>query len=592
MGVNLKRGWVPHDEGILAQAAERVLHGEMPHRDFNDPYTGGLSYLNASAFWLFGVNLLVLRYVLFAFFLAWVPAVYAAAREFCEPLPAAGITLLSVIWSVPNYSAAMPSWFCLFLATFGTLSLLKYIRQPRPYLLLLTGLCGGLSFLAKSPGLFFLAGALLFLVCREQSLAREGQFPTRRTPFYSAFVVLCLTLFCSALAKLVIPGGGISDFLHFVLPALAISLLLVMRESRPARIDDAARFKLLLQLVLPVVFSFALPLLVLLAVYWLHNATHQLITGLFVFHLQRLQYARRSAPDPIIFLPSIILAFLLTENEPRSGFRPFVPSLKILFATLFLVSCFFFRRPYILVFEAALGTIPVLTVGVVALLCGLFRRKESDSLANQQIVLLLSVTGLCSLIQFPFSVPIYFCYVAPLAILTVAAVISNLPRAVGLNSYLAVVFLGLFAVLVARPGFLGSLGFSDHSDEQTASLTLPRAGGLRISQSDATLYKELILFVQQHASGGPILASPDCPEVYFLSGLRNPTRTFFDSFQDVASYQVDLHSVIDRPNFIKVAVINDLPTFSGDRLPIIQSLVSSRFPESRRFGKFTVYWRP
>jgi hypothetical protein len=47
LGLNLRRGWVPHDEGILAQAAERVLHGEMPHRDFNDRYTGGMTYVNA-----------------------------------------------------------------------------------------------------------------------------------------------------------------------------------------------------------------------------------------------------------------------------------------------------------------------------------------------------------------------------------------------------------------------------------------------------------------------------------------------------------------------------------------------------------------
>jgi hypothetical protein len=57
---NLKRGWVPHDEGILAQAAERILHGEMPHRDFDDPYTGGLSYLNAAGFRMLGTNLLTL----------------------------------------------------------------------------------------------------------------------------------------------------------------------------------------------------------------------------------------------------------------------------------------------------------------------------------------------------------------------------------------------------------------------------------------------------------------------------------------------------------------------------------------------------
>src|SRR5215472_10498088 len=85
IGMNLKRGWVPHDEGALGQAAERVLQGEIPHRDFNDPYTGGLSYLDALVFGLFGINLIWLRYALFVFFLLWVPAVFAIAREFCCP---------------------------------------------------------------------------------------------------------------------------------------------------------------------------------------------------------------------------------------------------------------------------------------------------------------------------------------------------------------------------------------------------------------------------------------------------------------------------------------------------------------------------
>ena len=57
LGLNLNCGWVPHDEGILGQSAVRILHGELPHRDFEEPYTGGLGYLDAAAFRLFGVNL-------------------------------------------------------------------------------------------------------------------------------------------------------------------------------------------------------------------------------------------------------------------------------------------------------------------------------------------------------------------------------------------------------------------------------------------------------------------------------------------------------------------------------------------------------
>ena len=33
---DLKRGWHPSDEGIFGQSAERVLQGELPHKDFNE----------------------------------------------------------------------------------------------------------------------------------------------------------------------------------------------------------------------------------------------------------------------------------------------------------------------------------------------------------------------------------------------------------------------------------------------------------------------------------------------------------------------------------------------------------------------------
>src|SRR4029453_7091374 len=57
------KGWVPHDEGLLGQSAERVLAGQLPHRDFDEVYTGGLSYLHALAFKLGGVRSIVLRWM-------------------------------------------------------------------------------------------------------------------------------------------------------------------------------------------------------------------------------------------------------------------------------------------------------------------------------------------------------------------------------------------------------------------------------------------------------------------------------------------------------------------------------------------------
>ena len=40
----LDQGWIPHDDGAFAQSAARVLDGELPHRDFVELYTGGLTF--------------------------------------------------------------------------------------------------------------------------------------------------------------------------------------------------------------------------------------------------------------------------------------------------------------------------------------------------------------------------------------------------------------------------------------------------------------------------------------------------------------------------------------------------------------------
>src|SRR5579862_4370907 len=66
--------WTPSDEGVLAQGAERVLHGELPHRDFIALWSGGLDWLNASAFALLGPTLGTLRTVVAA---AWLLALAA-----------------------------------------------------------------------------------------------------------------------------------------------------------------------------------------------------------------------------------------------------------------------------------------------------------------------------------------------------------------------------------------------------------------------------------------------------------------------------------------------------------------------------------
>jgi hypothetical protein len=319
VGLNLNHGWDPHDEGTLGQSAERVLHGEMPHRDFDDPYTGGLAYIDALIFKLLDVNLFWLRLFLFVCFLAWVPAIYALAREFLLPWPAGAVTLVAVAWSVPNYTAAMPSWFNLFLATFGTLALAKYIRKPAILWLVLAGLCGGCSFLIKSVALYYIVGALLFFVYREQSLSRKQIAPPTRTLVYFTFLILCLSIFVAALIKLVFVIGETAEYLHFVFPGLTVALLLAARERTPASVSNWSRFKALFQTAGPFLLASAVPILLFFVFYWYHGALAALSNGLFVAPFRRVFYSQRGPAGLIFEYPAILAILLIVETAKLRG---------------------------------------------------------------------------------------------------------------------------------------------------------------------------------------------------------------------------------------------------------------------------------
>jgi hypothetical protein len=169
VGAHISSDWVPADDGILGESALRVMQGQLPHRDFAEIYTGGLSVIHALAFRVFGVSLMSLRICAFLFFLAWIPAVYYVALRFVSAVAAGLITLVAVAWSFPNYPASMPSWYNLFFATFGALALLRYLDARKIRWIFLAGVCGGVSILIKVIGAYYIAAVLLFLAFLEQS---------------------------------------------------------------------------------------------------------------------------------------------------------------------------------------------------------------------------------------------------------------------------------------------------------------------------------------------------------------------------------------------------------------------------------------
>ena len=316
-----RRGWIPHDEGLLAQSAERVLAGELPHRDFDAAYTGGLELLHAAAFRLLGEDLSSLRWTLLAFALAFVCALYVLASRIAAPPLAAALSIAGVAWSLPNYFAALPSWYVLFLWTFGGVFLSAYARRRRAGWLVAAGACAGLAFLAKTPGILLLAAAFLFLVFDDQALAaREPPAQPSRSLLWP--LAGALVLFLAGLLALVARQLGPMEVLLYLVPSAALSGLLLRQEARLA--GGAPRARRLLARGLALAAGAAVPIALFLVPYALSGSLDDFWRGTFVLPQRRFDHASFPLPPVWTAAAALPLAIPLALPSAFGRLRPWI----------------------------------------------------------------------------------------------------------------------------------------------------------------------------------------------------------------------------------------------------------------------------
>lgn len=594
VGSHLDRSWFPVDDGALAHSAERVLRGELPHRDFDDVYTGGLAWLNAAAFRLFGTSFWALRLVLFAAFMAWVPSVFYVATRFVRPLPAAAVTLLAMVWSVPAYVAPMPSWYNLFLATFGIAAFMRWLEDRRARWLVLAGVAGGLSVLVKVVGLYYVAGALLFLVfqAREEAAGAATPADARHPVAYRLFVTGTVLLFACVLVSLVRRAPYLPELLHFVLPGLLLAAMLVRDEWRSANGGSLTRFTTLGRALLPFAAGIALPVAIFLVPYLRAGAVADVVNGVFVLP------ARRFANASVRMLPLWSLLTLLLPASillrHRAGGKLARRAADVVLAVGLVAVTLYTARStllYRIVWDSARSMVPVLTVLGVMLLSRGRPDRPLPPLLRARTMLLLSVTAVCSLVQFPFSVAVYFCYVAPLVVLSALALYRFLPP---MPRMVPVTLVGLYAgFAVLRIDLATQFGmgrfYLPESRVSFQTMTGTRAN-IEAPHASATEYQAVTYLLQVHARGGYTWASPDSPEMYFLSGLRNPTRTLYDFFEDSTGRTERVLHMLDARG-VTAIVENGKPPFSAPLAPALVTALESRYPNAAQIGPYLVRWR-
>lgn len=597
------RFWIPLDDGTLAQSAERVLGGELPHRDFGDPYSGLNALLGAAAFRLLGVELPSLRAPLVAGFALWLPAVWLVARRFARPAPALAATGLAAVASVGAYPAAMPTWFGLFLTTWGLWLLLRFLESGRRGWLVGVGVTAGASVLFKVTGLYFVAAVLLTLAWRR---AGEGAaagtdaraadppegFSTWWIPVYPAAVAGGVVAFWILLGRLVVGRAGPAGLVHFLLPGLAVGTALVVRSwraagraHRPTREGPlGAPLQALLADVGVLGAALAFPVLLFLLPYAATDSVGLWVEGVFLLPGTRFGWASSPAGGLGTVVPGLVgVAVLALSARVRGADRP---RLALALAVALL---------------AAVTLDDVLDGGVLAALWyavrswtpwlvawGAWVAGERERRARGRgtgasdeapLVALLATAGLWALVQFPYASPAYFFYLAPLAVLATLALAARTP--VGHGPVLAVPAALLLAL---AGGYVAGVAASGEEPVPGAR------GGVLVTTEDARLYGNLLAAVDRRAAPGDTLwAGPDAPEVYFLTGRPNPGPVLYEFLGSPGRPGAGASG---PPPGTRVAVLHTRPLFSPAPDSAFRAVLRGRgFVAAERIGPFELHLR-
>lgn len=551
LSLHIFNNWVGFDEGTLGLAASLVRHGAWPHRDFTDPYSGGLALLDAGAQALFGNDLRSLRIPFALATIGWVAVLAACFRRFVTPMAAAGLALLGYLWGPPLYSAAMPSWYLLFLATAVVWCLLRWHESGRAAWWGAAGVLIGLGLFIKINALFILAGAGCVLLTHERH--RWG-------------IIGLVLPFGGVLAAAVMVGHDWPwlSSLTLSLPLLTLAAASAWRthttsgpgttELRPVVAPSAWLALGVVTIVVPWVGAYAA-----------QGALGSLVQGVLVLPFRRGAWARLVPPGPA--WPDLIvgaaMATLLFARMTEVTARR-VGAAVLIVTMIVLQAAQLFPEPVVFVVWRMLrvcGVVTLVSVAVVEL------RTPAGRVGPVAIVGWIACWF--ALLQYPFGALNYLVYVAPLILLAGTAVMSvTSTRPMGA----AMAFgLALWTLTVDHGQPLTTLGYTHQAPPPPlALLDLPR-GGLKIQDIGSRTYLGIVAVLDRWQARA-IVAGPDTPEIYYLSDRPMPDREFFEFMAPewsasvfaarIARHHPDAVVLNLRPLFSRVdidSVVNGLP---------------------------------
>ena len=146
-----------YDEGLIVFAAQRVLDGDIPYRDFWSMYTLGQFYAVAALFWLFSPTILIEQLFSVVTRAAITTIVFLWARELRAGVYAYAAWLIVLLMFAGLGFHGFPLHQALLFSLISTYLLLPAYDAPRPaWRLAASGFCAGLATLFRHDIGFYL----------------------------------------------------------------------------------------------------------------------------------------------------------------------------------------------------------------------------------------------------------------------------------------------------------------------------------------------------------------------------------------------------------------------------------------------------
>jgi hypothetical protein len=166
------RQWNPYDDGTYLHVADRMVHGEVLNRDVQDMHAGYINFVNALALRVFGNDAVSLRYPLVLMGVANAAMAFWLLAGVGTAYAAAGSVATTAL-SYTQFMNPAAHWYALFLVL-AILVVMSRGGTDRPGTQLLLGMLVGLVILFRQlSGVFAAMGVLFYLLVALPRAPRE-----------------------------------------------------------------------------------------------------------------------------------------------------------------------------------------------------------------------------------------------------------------------------------------------------------------------------------------------------------------------------------------------------------------------------------